>query len=266
MLAGAPLEKVAAAHGVDEELVRHWVELFVEGGKLRLDGRMDPSSFEARDRFLTLIAHEFRTPLAIIGGWVETLRSAELPPNVTQSAMSTIARQVAYLQRIARDALDAGAVARGQLRLVVGPVDLRALLEAVIDSMQDRARLSPGGPVVVTGDAARLEQVAAEVVAHARRLAGEGPVSIEVRTDGGMATVEAAVPGSRLSFAEAAVLFEPFERTDTSIGTGLGLFLCRALLSAHGGEIGVRSDEHATVFWFRVPVEGPGEGPLVQRG
>jgi signal transduction histidine kinase len=265
VLAGTSLGQVAADAGVEPELVQRWVHLFVEGGKLRLDGRMDPSSYEARDRFLTLIAHEFRTPLAIIAGWVETLRAGDLPPQLTETALSAIARQVAYLQRIARDALDAGAVARGQLRLVVGRLDLRSLMAAVVDSMQDAACLDGDGPVSVVGDAARLEQVAAEVVAHARRLAGEGPVCITVRSDAVMATVEAAAAGSRLSFADAAVLFEPFERSDTSIGTGLGLFLCRALLSAHGGEIGVRSDDHATVFWFRVPVLGPSDGPLVER-
>lgn len=265
VLRGSPAEQVAADHGVDAAQVREWTQLFVEGGKLRLDGRMDPTSYEARDRFLTLIAHEFRTPLTIIGGWVETLRSADLPPTVTQSALSVIARQVGYLQRIARDALDAGAVARGQLRLVVGPVDLRGLLEGVIRSTQDAAVLRSERPVVVVGDAARLEQVAAEVIAHARRLAGDGPVCVEAADGEVVATVEVAVAGKRLSFADAAVLFEPFERADTSIGTGLGLFLCRALLSAHGGEIGVRSDDAATVFWFRVPSAGPTEGPLVER-
>lgn len=264
VLRGSATDGVAAEFGVEPELVEHWVRLFVEGGKLRLDGRMDPSSFDARDRFLTLIAHEFRTPLTIIAGWVETLRSGELPPPATKTALSAIARQVAYLERIARDALDAGAVARGQLRLVVGALDLRALLMDVLDSMQEPAVLAGGRPVPIVGDATRLAQVAGEVVAHARRLAGEGPVHVEVGADATMATVEVGT-GSRLSFADAALLFEPFEREDTSIGTGLGLFLCRALLSAHGGEIGVRSDDTSSVFWFRVPVAGPGDGPLVER-
>src|SRR5579875_2980834 len=108
VLKGVPVAAVAAEHGVEPDLVERWARLFVEGGKLRLDGRMDPSSYEARDRFLTLIAHEFRTPLTIIAGWVETLRSGALPPTVTEAALSAIARQVAYLERIARDALDAG--------------------------------------------------------------------------------------------------------------------------------------------------------------
>lgn len=265
VLGGSTAEQVAADHNVDPDQVREWVRLLLEGGKLRLDGRMDPTSYEARDRFLTLIAHEFRTPLTIIGGWVETLRSADLPPAMTEAALSIIARQVGYLERIARDAVDAGAVARGQLRLVVGSVDLRSLIAGVISSTRDAAELHGGEPVVVVGDAARLEQVAAEVIAHARRLAGDGPVCVDVTSDATVATTEVAVSGKRLSFAEAAVLFEPFERADTSIGTGLGLFLCRALLSAHGGEIGVRSDEAATIFWFRVPCAGPSEGPLVER-
>jgi signal transduction histidine kinase len=224
-------------------------------------------AFEARDRFLALIAHEFGTPLSIIGGWVETMLSAEVPPETRHMALDVIAKQVTHLERIARDALDAGAVARGQLRLLVAPVDLRALLSGVAASMRDADLIvEPGPEVVIQADAHRLEQVAGSLLGHARRLAGTGTVALRI-SDGhaGQVEVVADIGARQIAFDEVASLFEPYDREDTSIGTGLGLFLCRALVSAHEGEIGVRSDGAGTAFWFRLPKDGPEIGPLVER-
>jgi signal transduction histidine kinase len=257
VLNGVPVEAVAAAMAVEPELVQRWASQYAEGGELRLAGRMDPSSFEARDRFLALIAHEFGTPLSIIGGWVETMLSAEVPPETRHMALDVIAKQVTHLERIARDALDAGAVARGQLRLLVAPVDLRALLSGVAASMRDADLIvEPGPEVVIQADAHRLEQVAGSLLGHARRLAGTGTVALRI-SDGHAGQVEVVADIGARQIA--------YDREDTSIGTGLGLFLCRALVSAHEGEIGVRSDGAGTAFWFRLPKDGPEIGPLVER-
>ncbi|MCU4185805.1 hypothetical protein K6U06_15660 [Acidiferrimicrobium sp. IK] len=265
VLKGASSESVAAGLEVEPELVERWVELFIEGGRLRLAGRLDPSSFEARDRFLVLIAHEFRTPLTTIGGWVETMLSDELTPELRQQGMEVILKQVAHLERIASDALDAGAVARGQLRLVVGPVRLRSLICAIAASARDgNVKVDEGAEVEIVADGARMEQVIGDVVAHAVRLAAGGPVVATI--DGShpaRVTVTVSVAGRSLSYQEASELFEPYRRSDTSVGTGLGLFLSRALLAAHGGEIGLRSGNQGTEFWFRVPRSGPDPGPLV---
>jgi predicted small metal-binding protein len=181
VLGGRDPADVADEHHVEPELVRRWADLYSEGGTLRLSGRMDLTSFEARDRFLVLIAHEFRTPLTIIGGWVETMLGTDLPADLRDEALEVIRKQVAHLDRIARDALDAGAVARGQLRLVVGPVELRGLVAAVVSSLRDaRVELASGPEVDVVADASRLEQVVGGVLEHARRIAGDNPVAIVI--------------------------------------------------------------------------------------
>lgn len=266
VLGGAPVSEVAAGHGVEPAVVEEWVDAFVDGGRRRLAGRLDPTSSEARDRFLVLIAHEFRTPLTVIGGWVETIQSTDLAPAVRDQALAVIHKQVAHLERIARDALDAGAVAAGHLRLVVGPVRLRELVGAVADSLRDRRiDLQPGPEVEVAGDGSRLEQVTGGLVEHACRLAADdGSVAVSVTCDGD-ATVEVTVEGRALTVAEASSLFEPYGRADTSIGTGVGLYLCRMLVAAHGGDLGISARGSTTTLWFRLPVEGPPLGPLVER-
>jgi len=266
LVAGVPAQEVAARLGVEVELVERWRELFVEGGRLRLAGRMEPSSFEARERFLTLVAHELRTPLAVIGGWVETLRDGNLAPAEADRALAVVAKQVEQLERTTRNALDAAAVARNQLRLAVSSFDLRHLVVEVLASLQeDPATIADGEPLVVAADRERLEQVTAEVVGHARRLAGSGPLRVAVVERTGSACVRVTTPGAEIGFEDAAALFEPYERADTSVGTGLGLYLSRALLAAHGGEIGLRSEPGGTELWFRLPTCGPAAGLRAER-
>jgi len=266
VLRGASVAQVAEDRGVEPEVVLQWVDLFCEGGEARLSERapLDPV---ARDRFLTLVAHEFRTPLAIISGWLDTMLSSGPVPEIRDEALASIRRQVSHLERVARDALDAGAVARGQLRLIVAPVDLRGLVESVLSSMSDsRLELVPGEEVTVVGDGSRLEQVVGGVLEHARRLAEDGHVEIEIGTqDGDWGLMTASVDGSELDIGDAAALLEPYARSDTSFGTGLGLYLCRALLVAHGGEIGLRAEGKNTMFWFRLPKSGPELSRIVQR-
>jgi signal transduction histidine kinase len=253
--------------GVSPEVVLQWVDLFCEGGEARL-AEGAPVEPGTRDRFLTLIAHEFRTPLAIIAGWVDVMTgTATLPEDVRDGALVSIRRQVAHLERVARDALDAGAVARGQLRLSVAPVRLRELVDRVMRSMRDeQLSLATGVEVEVVADESRLEQVVGGVLEHARRLAEDDPVAIQIETGrGDWADVRASVPGRELARDEATALFEPYARADTSRGTGLGLYLCRALLVAHGGEIGVSTESGTTVFWFALPKAGPELSSLVHR-
>ncbi|MGH9106887.1 MAG: ATP-binding protein [Acidimicrobiales bacterium] len=266
VLRGASVAEVAQEAGASPEELLEWVDLFCAGGEARLGAgaALEPVG---RDRFLMLIAHEFRTPLSIIAGWVDVVSaSGPLPPTI-EEALPPIRRQVAHLQRVARDALDAGAVARGQLRLIVAPVDLRDLVEGVIMSMRDtNLVLAPGPEVEVVADGSRLEQVVGGVLEHARRLADDGPVKVDVRPSGeAQVTVSASVKGAELAIGEAASLLEPYARADTSFGTGLGLYLCRALLVAHGGEIGLRAEAGTTVFWFSLPRAGPPTSRLVQR-
>ena len=262
VLAGRPVAEVAEESGVEPELVGRWVAMFEEGGMTRLSGLADPNSFEARDRFLVLVAHEFRTPLTVVRGWVETLQQRDLPDDLRAEALRTVLRQVDNLERIARNALDAGAVARNQLRLTVAPVELRALLTHVAG---ETAAVRGGPDVVVVADRTRIEQVAGDVMAHAVRLATRGLPTVEVESRRSDAVVTVTAVGRPLTYDEAADLFEPYGRSDTSVGTGLGLFVCRALLAAHGGEMGLRSSGEISDLWFRLPKAGPPSGPLVER-
>ena len=267
VLRGASVTTVAQERGVSPELVLEWVDLFCEGGEALLGEGIHDEAPKG-DRFLTLIAHQFRTPLAIIAGWVDMMTVAgPLSEGVHAEALASIRRQVAHLERVARDALDAGAVTRGQLRLIVAPVKLRDLIAGVLSAIHDPlVSLEPGEEVEIRADGSRLEQVVGSVLEHARRLADGVPVTVGIdASQADQVTVRTWVNGRELAIGEAAMLLEPYAITDTSFGTGLGLYLSRVLLVAHGGEIGLRTERGCTLFWFGVPRQGPDVSRLVQR-
>jgi two-component system OmpR family sensor kinase len=148
------------------------------------------------------------------------------------------------------------------------PVDLVALAS---DAVDDARAVSPdrmvtfetSGPVVVTGDEARLRQVAANLLGNARVHTPDGtPVHVRVRTTTDVAVLEVADEGPGLIPAEAERIFERFYRADpsrarTSGGSGLGLSIVAAIAEAHGGQAIVDSGPgRGTTFRVELPVNG----------
>lgn len=265
VLAGAAPADVAARLGVEVELVERWCDLFVAGGCNGVAGRTE-ASVTTRDRFLALAGHELMTPLTIVRGWSETLAATpDAPAEVVGQGLDAIARAAVQLERIARDALDAAAVALGRFRLVLDDVDLDDLLLRTVEAagveqvvLGDRH----AGPAVLDPD--RIAQVVVNLLANAAQHGDGGPVEVGATRSSSHVLV-VVESGGTIDQTTAYELFEPWVRGPGSGGTGLGLYACRAIVSAHGGHIGVRGDEQRTQFWFRLPIEGPPAALLVER-
>ena len=120
VLRGVSVAQVAEERGVAPEVVLQWVDLFCEGGEARLD-RESPGrpSYPGQvpDVGSARVPHPARDHLRL-GGHTALVPRAQ----IREEALASIRRQVSHLERVARDALDAGAVARGKLRLIVAPV------------------------------------------------------------------------------------------------------------------------------------------------
>jgi two-component system OmpR family sensor kinase len=152
------------------------------------------------------------------------------------------------------------------------PVDVAATAREMVD---DHRLLHPewpitfddGAPVVVSGDAARLRQAIANLLANARAHTPPGtPVAVRVTRDGGAAVVEVSDRGPGVPDELADRVFERFVRADESRtrasgGAGLGLAIVAAIAEAHGGRAElVRPAEGGAAFRIRVPVDGPADG------
>ncbi|HEX5859841.1 MAG TPA: ATP-binding protein [Microbacterium sp.] len=219
---------------------------------------------ERMRRFVADASHELRTPLASIRGYSElSLRDTTLSDN-SESALQRIQAQSIRMTRLVEDLLLLARLDEGQ-DLVYGAVDLTQLaLEAVGDAR-------PAGPdhiwrvdvadepVVIAGDASRLHQVVANLLANARTHTPAGTeVTVSVFADGPDAVLTVHDDGPGVDPAVQAELFERFARADRSRarqtgGTGLGLSIAKAIVTAHRGTIEVDSRPGDTTFTLRMP-------------
>jgi two-component system sensor histidine kinase MtrB len=228
---------------------------------------------QSRIAYLGGVAHDLRGPLAVLQMSIDTLGQAGPEERGRAAAIAT--RQISRLDRMAGDFLEMAKIEAGVLDLQLRSEDLRALIEQVVDLQGDSAshprlvlRLT-SQPVYVNCDALRIEQVITNLISNALKYSpAPEPVDIELTVDRGSAVVCVTDRGSGLSAEDQAQLFEPFRRVGASRhavpGIGLGLFVVRRIVVAHGGRIDVVSEPgHGSRFTVALPVAQP---PSTQTG
>lgn len=225
---------------------------------------------ERMRQFVADASHELRTPLASIRGYSElSLRDRTLT-DTTEQSLERIQAQSVRMTRIVEDLLLLARLDEGQ-ELVFGTVDLTRLMrEAVGDAAaagpehvfafdDGSATGDDAEPVRIAGDASRLAQVAANLLANARTHTPAGTsVTGSVVREGTDAVLRVHDDGPGIDPRIAHELFERFARADLSRarqsgGSGLGLSIARAIVTAHGGEISVDSRPGDTTFTVRLP-------------
>ena len=231
-------------------------------------------------RFVADASHELRTPLASIRGYSElSLRALSqshdtLTLETTESSLDRIQAQSIRMTTLVEDLLLLARLDEGQ-ELVYGSVDLsRLAIEAVGDARPagpDHNWVLVVGeePVTIAGDAGRLHQVAANLLANARTHTPAGTtVTVSVASEGKDAVLRVHDDGPGIDPAVSAELFERFSRADRSRarqtgGTGLGLSIVRAIVEAHSGSISVSSTPGDTEFEVRLPSRNGTSGASV---
>ncbi|WP_245233166.1 ATP-binding protein [Microbacterium sp. dk485] len=219
--------------------------------------------------FVADASHELRTPLTSIRGYSElSLRDPSLTPGI-QAALERIQAQSLRMTALVEDLLLLARLDEGT-ELVYDEVDLTRL---AIEAVEDARPAGPDHrwvldvddePVTLAGDAARLRQVADNLLANARTHTPAGTVvTVSVRREGEEGVLSVHDDGPGVDPAVADRLFERFSRGDVSRarqtgGTGLGLSIARAIVAAHDGTIGVRSTPGDTTFEVRLPLRHAG--------
>jgi len=224
-------------------------------------------------RFVADASHELRTPLTSIRGYAELFRhGAEDRPADLAKSMRRIEEESARMSTLVEELLLLARLDQGP-QIERTPVDLTALAtDAVSDArtvQRDRPiDLDAPGPVVVSGDAARLRQVAANLLSNAlEHTPANTPVHVRVAMRDGEATLEVADEGPGLSPDDASRVFDRFFRVDESRsrddgGSGLGLSIVAAIAQAHGGRVAVETAPGAGArFIVTLPVAAPESSP-----
>lgn len=220
------------------------------------------------------VAHELRTPLSNIQGYLEAVRDGLVPAD--KATFETISRQTALLSQLVEDLRLLALAEAGALRLDIAPASIEDVLRDAVDSFRPRARAKnialsidvAGGTPPLDMDSSRITQVVVNLVDNALLHTPEGgTVTVTAEAvDGEAVRVVVADTGPGIPAEELPLVFERFYRVDPSRsretgGAGLGLTIARQLVMSHGGTITAESTPgQGTRFIFELPIAGRDSG------
>lgn len=224
-----------------------------------------------RSGFLANVTHEFRTPLSAIKASVEYLLGEvdNLAPDELRQLLTTIHLSVTGLQTLIENLLESSNIEAGRFRVRRQPIELgeavadaARVMQPLLDRRQQQliVRQEPALPLAL-GDPVRLAQVLVNLISNASKYGPMGQ-TIEVRLErAGSRWLRASVAdhGPGIPPAVQADLFRRFVRLGApggpQVGIGLGLSVVKAIVTEHGGEVGVEERPGGgAIFWFTVPV------------
>lgn len=265
------LEAARARAGADREASREALQrALVREQEARA---VAEGASKARDEFLNALSHELRTPLNAILGWSRLLREGGSDPERLARGVAVLERNGRVLAQVVSDLLDMSRLARGAIQLERREVDLGAALEAALAPLAAvaaakgvaLAREVEEPAPRVEGDAARLQQVAWNLVSNALKFTpAGGRIEVSVRREGAGVVLQVEDTGDGIPPEFLPHVFERFRQADGSTtrrhgGLGLGLALTRELVILHGGTIEARSAGagHGATFRVTLPLAAP---------
>jgi two-component system CheB/CheR fusion protein len=237
--------------------------------KALLDSTAEAAS--RREQFLAMLSHELRNPLAAVLGATAVMQSrTSLEGPLLDRCRAVIERQSRHMARLLDDLLDVSRITRGKFELRSAPLDLRAALDAAVESTmpffeQKAVKLEvvlPDQSLPMNGDIARLQQVIVNLLSNAANYSQRGArVDLRVVTQGDQVTLRVVDHGFGIERDMLDKIFELFVQAEQRIdrprgGLGVGLSLAKSIVELHGGTIEARSDgpNMGSEFVVRLPL------------
>jgi histidine kinase len=243
-------------------------ELAELAGDVNTLGRALAETESRRVRLLGEVAHEIRTPLTVIDGYVEGMIDGVLP--TTPVELMQVSEEVRRLRRLSEDLATLSKAEEGRLPIVPAPVDLRDVVTAAATRLRPQAEdagltlaVDTGAdPLPVQADADRIAQVVTNLVGNALRATGAGGrVGVTCSRTQREAVISVSDTGVGLDPADLERVFERFyrvpgRRAPGDTGSGIGLTIARGIVAAHGGSIAATSGGAGTgaTFTVRLPL------------
>jgi signal transduction histidine kinase len=255
--------------------IRHWV-LVQENMQLSVHIEQAYATLRAQEQMRTQVlqhvAHDLRGPLTPLRLSLATLRRPDA--NITKQA-ALADRSARHIERLVADISDLAQLEGGRLKIHRDVTDLAELARAVAEELADLAArgniditVDAPEPMPIAADADRIVRVLYNLLRNAIKFTPPGgQITIRAAFDGPHAVVRVRDTGRGMTRDESDLLFRPYaqlpERDGRPVGgTGLGLYICKGLVQAHGGTIGCSSAglDQGSEFWFRLPTQGPDAG------
>ncbi len=232
---------------------------------------------ELKNDLVATVAHEFRTPLTSLHMAIHLCAEGAAGPLTERQAdlLAAARGDCERLQAIVDDILDLSRIQAGRVELQLQPVDARAVLTQAAAAARTQAQLAglalevqaPDEPLALIADAERVQLVIANLLGNAlRHTPGGGRIVARVNASGRGARFEVEDDGEGIARQYQERIFERFFQVPGAKrgGVGLGLYLSREIVRAHGGEMGVESQPgRGSTFWFTLPAaeESPAGRP-----
>jgi len=221
-----------------------------------------------RDEFLSVASHELRTPVTSALIAVQSALSVgdEAPVSFLRQALGSAERQTRRLGKLVDALLDVSRIQAGRLELQREPLDLGALAREAVALLAEDARragcdvsVEADEALVGRWDRARMDQVLSNLLGNALKYGAGAPIHVSARRDGERARLIVRDHGIGIAESERERIFERFERAVSSKhygGLGLGLYIVRRVVDAHGGEIRCESTPGAgATFTVALPLQ-----------
>ncbi|MEX2046087.1 MAG: GAF domain-containing protein [Chloroflexota bacterium] len=223
----------------------------------------------AKSEFISIVSHEFRTPLTGIQGFSEMMRDEDLTVDEMREYAGDINNDVQRLNRMINEMLDLDRMESGVMTLHREAMELNAVINEVADRVRPNAPshtltldLQPDLPRIVA-DRDRLTQLVSNLLNNAVKYSPTGGrITVTTRADGDQLRIDVRDEGMGIPPDALETVFERYARVDSQAtrgiqGTGLGLPIARQIVSLHGGKVWVESEMgRGSVFHVVLPLAG----------
>ncbi len=221
---------------------------------------------ELKATFISIISHELKTPIALIKGYVGTLRrdDASWDREIIQESLAVIEEEADRLTELVENLLEASRLQAGGVALEKSEVDLPALARRLAERFATQSEHHtlvvdfPETFPLVLADERRLEQVLSNLISNALKYAPGGEVIISGQQRGDQVVICVSDEGPGIAPADLPHIFDRFYRasevTNRTQGAGLGLYLARMIVEAHGGRIWADNPEKGARICFSLPL------------
>jgi signal transduction histidine kinase len=267
--------------------------LLQEREQARAEAQAQRAATQQLEGFVGIVSHELKTPLTslILGHQLLQRRLDRLIPQPTtlttaatgatavegrsalvavQQLVGHVSQQGQRLNRLVSEVLESSRIEADHFDLRREPTNLAALVSAAMEEQRalapDRTidlQPLPPGPILVDADGERIGQVLANYLSNALKYSAEDrPVAVDVRLEGETVRVAVTDHGPGLAPSEQERIWQRFYRAEgiavqsgSDIGLGLGLYISKTIIEAHGGQVGVESAVgQGATFWFTLPL------------
>ena len=251
---GTPRRHTQADLALAEELARR-VAIALANARLYQEARQ---AVRARDDLLSICSHELRTPVTGMKLQTELMRRqlgkldpGDGGPEKLQKLVGQTDRQLDRLTKLIEEMLDFSRISGGRLPIKAEPLDLTEVVRTTVDWLRPQCVLAgctvdldAPAPVLGNFDRFRLEQVLTNLLTNAVRYGAGKPIHVRLTEEEGCARLSVRDQGMGIAAVDQARIFEPYERAvpaSSISGLGLGLYIARHIVNAHGGTLTVES-------------------------